>query len=63
MQQSLRLDAARLQVEACGETRPLVHPEGTIEQQQPNRRVEIRMRKPGTGDTPRIRAARPVAEP
>ncbi len=63
LQQSLRLDPARLQVEACGETRPLTRPDGTVEQQQPNRRVEIRMRKPGTGDGPRIRAARPVPEP
>ena len=63
LMQSLAMDATRLKIEACGESRPLVFPEGTIEQQQPNRRVEIRMRKPGPDDKPEVRAARPVPEP
>jgi outer membrane protein OmpA-like peptidoglycan-associated protein len=45
LQESLRLPPERLQVEAYGKSRPLVNPEGTIEDQQSNRRVEIRMLK------------------
>jgi outer membrane protein OmpA-like peptidoglycan-associated protein len=47
LQESLRIPDARMQVEGLGESRPLVAPEGGIEEQQPNRRVEIRMVRPG----------------
>ena len=63
LMQSLAMDAMRFRIEARGESRPLVFPEGTIEQQQPNRRVEIRMRKPGPADKPEVRPARPIQEP
>lgn len=45
--ESLRLEPGRLRVSALGESRPLVNPEGSIEEQQANRRVEIRMLKDG----------------
>lgn len=52
LQESLRIPDERMKVEGLGESRPLVSPEGSIEEQQPNRRVEIRMvrraQAPGT---------------
>jgi hypothetical protein len=47
LQQSLRIQASRIRVEGLGETRPLVAPDGGIDEQQPNRRVEIQMLRPG----------------
>ena len=43
LQESLLIPADRMRVEAFGESKTLVAPTGTIEEQQPNRRVEIRM--------------------
>ncbi|MFM7181257.1 MAG: OmpA family protein [Verrucomicrobiales bacterium] len=43
LQASLRIPDERIRVEGLGESRPLVAPEGSIDEQQPNRRVEIRM--------------------
>lgn len=57
LQQSLRIDAARIRVEGLGESRPLVSPEGSIEDQQPNRRVEIQMLRPGGSPPPTAPAA------
>lgn len=68
LQQSLRISDERLKIEGFGKSRPLVYPDGTPEQQQPNRRVEIRMLRPDGADAPEsappapeIRPARPVA--
>lgn len=47
LQESLRIPDARMRVEGLGESRPLVSPDGGIDEQQPNRRVEIRMVRPG----------------
>lgn len=46
LQQSLRISDERLRIEGFGKSQPLVYPDGTPEQQQPNRRVEIRMLRP-----------------
>lgn len=52
LQASLRIPDARMRVQGFGESRPLVASDGSIDDQQPNRRVEIRMlrqgRAPGT---------------
>lgn len=59
LRDSLRIREDRFQLIGHGKSRPLVFPDGTIEQQQPNRRVEIRMVRPG-GDGVPVRPARPV---
>ena len=59
LQQSLRIQAARIRVEGLGESRPLVAAEGSIEEQQPNRRVEIQMLRPG-GSAPQAAPASPA---
>lgn len=61
LQGSLRIPDDRIRVEGLGESRPLVAPEGSIEEQQPNRRVEIRMvrRAKAPGDAPSGQALPP----
>ena len=65
--ESLMISPERVQIAAAGETRPIVDPTGTADEQQPNRRVEIRtVKAQGAGnvrpDVP-VRRAQPVAEP
>jgi len=65
--ESLLIKPARIRIDAAGETRPIVNPTGTAEEQQPNRRVEIRTMKAAgaeSNSTPiPVRRAEPVAEP
>lgn len=65
--ESLLIKPKRIRIDAAGETRPIVNPTGTAEEQQPNRRVEIRTVKAGGAkskpDPVRVRRAEPVAEP
>jgi outer membrane protein OmpA-like peptidoglycan-associated protein len=65
LQESLRLDPGRLRVSAMGETHPIVSPRGSAEEQQPNRRVEIRMVKAGesTARKPDLASPPPVPAP
>ncbi len=44
LQQSLRLGSDRIQAVGMGKTKPLVSPNGSVEQQSMNRRVEIKVR-------------------
>ena len=64
---SLLIKPQRIRIEAAGETRPIVNPAGTAEEQQPNRRVEIRTVKTANAgavdDSLPVRRATPVAEP
>jgi outer membrane protein OmpA-like peptidoglycan-associated protein len=61
LQGSLRIPDERIRVEGLGESRPLVAPQGSIEEQQPNRRVEIRMvrRANAPGEAPSGRSLPP----
>ena len=61
LQQSLRIPAERVRIEGFGESQPLVAPGGTVEDQQPNRRVEIRMLRPGKPATGTETAPAPPA--
>lgn len=66
--ESLLIKPERIRIDAAGETRPIVNPAGTAEQQRANRRVEIRTVKAGGGVDPLatplpVRRAKPVAEP
>ncbi len=56
---SLQLSPERLEIRACGETRPLVAPEGSVAAQALNRRVEISTRNPGEAAPDRPPAAVP----
>ena len=49
--ESLRMDGEKIITRGFGRSKPLV-PEGTVEEQMPNRRVEIRMRKTPPPDEP-----------
>jgi len=63
LRESLRIREDRFRLVGLGKSRPLVYPDGTIEQQQPNRRVEIRMVRPDAADGVPVRPARPVEGP
>lgn len=65
--ESLLIKPERIRIDAAGETRPITNPSGTADEQQPNRRVEIRTVKAGSvesipADVP-VRRAKAIAEP
>lgn len=59
LRDSLKIEGSQIRTVGYGETRPIVNPQGTIEEQAFNRRVEIKFMPRGEGE-PEVRRAEPV---
>ncbi|MGK0188189.1 MAG: outer membrane protein OmpA-like peptidoglycan-associated protein [Verrucomicrobiales bacterium] len=60
LRDSLKIEGSQIQTVGFGESRPIVNPQGSIEEQALNRRVEIKF-KPRKNREPEVRRAEPAS--